>query len=159
MASGNSLLSFEAAAFFPPLANYATFLTRNTHGILQFDAATAESAYCAGFLPRHYSGGGITARVMWTAATAVSGTVTWQIAIERHDPTTDLDADSFAAAVSSAAATTNAVSGAPTYTDVALTNAQIDGLLAGEHFRLKITRATGGIAGDAELWAVELRET
>ena len=49
------------------------------------------------------------------------------------------------------------------YTEIAFSNAQIDGLLAGEAFRLRVSRdATNGadtMAGDAELFGIELRET
>ena len=159
MPTGDTLLSFEPTGHFPPTTNYATLSTRNTHPILQFDAATAESAYFSGVLPRFYTGLGITVRICWAATSAVASTCTWQAAFERHDTGTDLDADSFATAVAASAATTSGTAGAPTYTDIAFSNSQIDGLAAGEHFRLKITRNTGGLTGDAELIGVELRET
>jgi hypothetical protein len=160
MASGQTLVAFEPTDYRPPTTNYATLDLRNGIPVIDFDAAVAEATSFCAVLPRHYGGGGITARIAWMATTAVSGQVQWSVAIERHDPTTDLDADSFASAVSSALATTSATSGAPIYTEVALTNAQIDGLLAGEHFRVKLSRlVAGGMAGDAEVLSLELRET
>lgn len=160
MPSGQTLVSFEPTDARPLAANYATPDVRNSIPVLDFDAAVAESACFGAVLPRHYTNGGITARVAWMATTATSGQVQWAIAIERHDPSTDLDADSFASAVNGALTTTAAAAGQPTYTDIALTNAQIDGLAVGEHFRLKITRlVAGAMSGDAELLSIELRET
>jgi hypothetical protein len=98
------------------------------------------------------------------ASTATTGTVRWQAQFERHDDDgTDLDADSFATAQSAGEACAN-VSGEVKYTDIAFTNAQIDGLLAGEGFRFKLTRDADGtsgtddMAGDAEAVSCELRE-
>jgi hypothetical protein len=164
MASGNSLVAFEPTDNRPPAANYATPDERNGHPVLDFDAAAAESAIFASVLPRHYGGGGLTARIAWMASTATSGNVLWTVGVERDDAALDLDADSFATAVSSAAIGAAGTSGFPVYTDIPLTSgAQIDSLAIGEHFRLRVTRdaAAGGdtMAGDAELLSVELRET
>jgi hypothetical protein len=164
MASNDTLVTFTAHANEPPATNYATVDLRNSHMVLDFDDTTAESAVFAGVLPRSYSGGGITATVIWLATSATTGSVKWNAQIERHqDETDDLDADSFAAA-QTATGITAAASGAPQYTSIAFTNgAQMDSLAAGESFRLKITRdaADGGdtVTGDAELLRVELRET
>lgn len=164
MASGNSLVAFRATANHPPASAYATPDTRNSHPVLDFDAATDESAIFGGVLPRHYSGGGVTVRLGWLASSATTGDVVWNGAFERHDDdVTDLDADSFAAA-QAATATTASGSGEVQYTDIAFTDgAQMDSLAAGESFRLKITRDADNVSdtmtGDAELLSVEIRET
>jgi hypothetical protein len=164
MASGNTLLTLHPHDNEPPSSNYATLDVRNGHVVLDFDAATDESAVFSGVLPRHYGGGGLTVRPHWAASSATSGDVVWNVSIERlEDEGTDMDADSFASA-QAATATAPATSGALQYTDVAFTSgAQMDSLAAGESFRLKITRdADNGsdtMAGDAELVAVEIRET
>jgi hypothetical protein len=164
MASGNTLVVFGPNDNEPPSSNYATLDTRNLHPILDFDAATDESAVFSAVLPRHYGGGGITITLVWAATIATSGDVVWNTAIERMEAGgTDIDADSFATA-NAATATTNATSGALTYTTIAHTSgAQMDSLAAGEAFRLKVTRdADNGsdtMTGDAELVAIEIRET
>jgi hypothetical protein len=62
------------------------------------------------------------------------------VAVERNEAGgTDADADSFASAQTATGAA-NAASGVRTYTAVALTNAQIDGLLKNEKCRIKVTR-------------------
>lgn len=165
MASGNTLVVFKPQDNVPPASNYATLDLRNGHLHLEFDAATDESATFEGVLPRHYAGGGLTVTLVWTAA-ATSGSCRWQVQIERHqDETTDLDSDDFASA-QSAGGTAPSTSGTPQYTAVTFTDgAQMDSLAVGESFRLKVTRDADGtsgtddMTGDAELLAVEIRET
>jgi hypothetical protein len=164
MASGNTLIAANAMGLELPATNPAGRDERNGHRILDFDAAADEVAILAGVLPRHYTAGGITIALYWMAATATSGNVVWDAAVERHAAgTDDLDADSFAAAVAASAAATSGTSGVVTVTSIALTNSQIDGLLAGESFRLRIrrlgTNAGDTMTGDAELLRVEVRET
>lgn len=164
MPSGQTMAVFTPAAAVPPNAAFATFDTRNRHVVLDFDAAVDESTLFPGFLSRNYTANGITATLVWLASTANTGVCRWAVAFERHqDETTDLDADSFAAA-KTVNATAPGVSGQPQYTEIAFANgAEIDALLAGESFRLKVTReatnAADTMAGDAELLRVELRET
>lgn len=163
MASGNTLLAFEAPAAQLPAANYATFDTRNNHVCLDFDAAADEACYFEGVLPRHYAGGGLTVTLIWAASSATSGVTRWDVAIERHDTGTDLDADSFAADAS-VDATASGTSGALVYTSLTFTSgAAMDSLAAGEHFRLRVNRdanhANDTMTGDAELFGVEIRET
>lgn len=149
----------------PPAASYATLDTRNAHPVLDFDDSADEAAVFRGVLLRGYQGGGITVRIIWMATSATTGTVRWAAFIERDDTGTDLDSSSFASA-QTVGASTNATSGIPTYTDIAFTaGAQMDSLAAGEMFRVNITRdadgttGTDNMAGDAELLAIEIRET
>ncbi|TXH13944.1 MAG: hypothetical protein E6R03_10400 [Hyphomicrobiaceae bacterium] len=166
MASGNTLVVFEALGNQPPTSNYATLDTRNSQPCLDFDASTDESALFSAVLPRHYSGGGLTVTLIWAATSATSGTCRWDVSIERQaDEAQDLDSDGFASAQSSGG-TAPGTSGMLQYTSIAFTDgAQIDSLAVGERFRLKVTRdadGTGGtddMTGDAELFAVEIRET
>lgn len=164
MASGQTLLIFNAQAGVPPASNFATLDTRNNHTVWDFDATVNESLRFESLLPRNYNGGGITATVVWLATAATSGATRWELAFERHqDETTDLDTDSFAAVqgVNSTAPSTN---GAPQYAAITFTDgAQMDSLAAGESFRLQLTRdatdAADTMVGDAELLRIELRET
>lgn len=162
MASGNTLCVFTPAGNQPPASTYATYNTRNSHLVLEFDAATNWSAVFAGVLPRHYTSGGITVTIIWMAASATSGNCVWNAAFERDDTALDLDADSFATAQATTAAAPG-TSGFPAYTTITFTNAQIDGLLAGEAFRLKLTRDAANVSdtmtGNAQVLRVELRET
>lgn len=166
MASGQSLMAFESTDYTPVVPSVhaphgsATPDMRNFQPVLDFDPTAPEVADFAGRMPRHYGGGGITLSIMWTATAAVTGYVIWTAAFERHDPATDLDGDSFGPWVFGPQVVTNAVLGAPAYTELALSPAALDGILPGEHFRLRVARALETtMPGDAELWSVELRET
>jgi hypothetical protein len=165
MATGNTLAAFPALANEPPSSSAAAFDVRNGQPHLAFDAGTNESAIFSGVLPDHYAAGGITVTLIWRAATAITGTVRWQVAFERQDDEgLDTDTDSFATAVEVTAAAPTTAAGQVQYTAVAFLNSEIDGLLKNERYRLKVTReaddATNDtMAGDAQLLHVLVRET
>lgn len=163
MASGDSLLIFGAYDNQPPATAYATLDTRNSIPCLDFDTTTAEAAVFAAVLPRSYAGGGITVYLHWAATSATTGTIGWTVEFERiGDGQQDVDADGFATAQTVTAATVPATSGHVDITNVAVTNgANMDSIAVGEMFRLRVKRdvANDTAAGDAELLAVELRET
>lgn len=161
MASGDSLMSWDALGARPLGVNHASLDLRNGIPVLDFDDTVSESLFFSGVLPRHYAGGGITVSLWWAASTATAGNVRWETAFERGN--TDLDADSFAAGQAATGAASG-TSGIKVSTSIAHTaGAQMDGLLAGEPFRLRVTRiiagVTGNMVGDAELVDIELRET
>jgi hypothetical protein len=163
MATGNTLLVWRAADNEPPAANYATLDTRNGHLVLDFDDTTQEAALFTGVLPRHYAAGGITVYLHWAATSATTGTVGWDVAFERIGAgSQDLDADGFATAQTVTAATVDATSGNVKITNVAIANGvNLDSIAVGEAFRVRIRRdvANDTATGDAELLAVELKET
>lgn len=163
MASGNTLLSFYPFDNEPPASNPATLDTRNQHPTLDFDDTTQEIAIFTAILPRIYGGGGITVYVHAALTSATTGTVGWDVSFERmSDATTDIDSDSFATAQTVTAATVPGTSGIVLVLNVAITTgANIDSVAVGEAFRLRIRRdvANDTATGDAELLAVELKET
>lgn len=166
MASGNTLLILHPQNNLPPSSNYATFDTRNVSNlVLEFDASTIESAFFSCVMPRAYASGGITCMLAWCADTAVTGSVVWGISIERcQDETDDLDTDSFAAEQTATSAAPTGSAGQIQYCSIAFTDgAQMDSVTAAERFRLKLRRvATDGsddMAGDAQMVALEIRET
>lgn len=163
MASGDTLLIFDAASGQQPVSNPSTWDIRNGRTCLDFDASTDESVLFHGVLPRNYGGGGITVTLHWRATSATSGTVRWTTSFERGN--TDIDSDSFATA-NTAGGAANGTSGTSTATSIAHANgSEIDSLAAGEEFWLKVSRDADGtsgtddMTGDAELYAVELKET
>ena len=142
----------------PPATAFATLDTRNSIAVLDFDAATDESAIFLGIMPEAASlASGLKIRLIWTASTATSGACVWDASLERM--TTDIDTDSFDT-IASVTTTTNATSGVPNYSEITLTT--IDSITAGDGFRLKITRdannASDTMTGDAELIAVEVQQ-
>lgn len=141
----------------PPATNFATLDTRNSVALLDFDAATDESAVFVGVIPEAaVLTSGIIVRITWAATSATSGACVWGAQWEKL--TTDIDADSFDTATT-ATTTTSGTSGVPSITSITCTT--IDSLAAGDFFRLKIYRdADNGsdtMTGDAELICVEVR--
>jgi len=159
MASGDTLIIFGAIDNEPPASSIATLDFRNGHPVLDFASAGTEKAIFTGIMPQHYDGGGLTLKFHFTMTSATSGTVTWEAEFERcSDGGDDLDADSFAAA-NTGNGTANGTSGVVDVADVTFTDgADMDSVAAGDMFRLRVSR-TDSTTGDAELHAVEIRET
>lgn len=158
-ASGTkSFAKFTPADNNPPATNFATLDTRNSVLVLEFDAATDESAVFVGYIPEGATlTNGLKVRLSWMADTATSGNVRWGVQFEADG--TDLDSDSYdtATLVTSAA---NGTSGIETVAEITATS--IDSLAAGDRFRLKVYRdaddATNDtMTGDAQLVAVEVQ--
>jgi len=164
MASGNTLLVFHPLDNEPPLTNLATLDERNLRPVLDFDDTVDESAVFSATLPRQYGGGGITVYLHVAFTSAVANEARFDVAFERVGAAAqDLDADGFATA-KSVDITAPGTSGHVAIGNIAFTNgAEIDSLAAGESFRIKVTRdanhANDDATGDAELVAVELKET
>lgn len=163
MASGNTLVVFTALQNNPPSSNPATINSRNGTPVLEFDTTTQETAIFLGVLPRHYAGGGVTVYLHWAAASATSGTIGWDVAVERiGNGSQDIDSDSFASAATVTAATVPGTSGNVSITSVGITDgANIDSVAVGEAFRLRVRRDVSNdtATGDAQLLAVEIKET
>lgn len=141
----------------PPASNFATLDTRNSIAVLDFNATVEESIFWVAAMPEGASlGSGLKVRIHWTATSATSGDVVWGASFERMN--TDLDADSFDTETTGTS-TTNATSGIATLTEITCT--AIDGIAAGDIYRLKVARkaAAAGdtMTGDAEVLCVELR--
>jgi hypothetical protein len=148
---------FTATDNQPPASAFATLDTRNSIAVLDFDDATDKSAVFVSIIPEAASlGSGLKIRLHWMAATATSGDVVWDVSLERM--TTDLDSDSFDT-IASGTAAANGTSGILTVTEITLTT--IDGVTAGDGYRLKVTRdannGSDSMSGDAELVVCEVR--
>ena len=163
MASGDTLLTFFPRSFEPPASDAAAPSARNAHLVVDFDDSANESMMWTAIMPRHYRGGGLTVRVHFAMKTAVEGTVDWDVCFERiGEGQQDIDEDGFAAAQSADDNTVPATCGHVAVAEITLSDgAQIDGILAGELFRMKLTRdaASDDAAGDAQVLAVEVRES
>lgn len=164
MASGDSLMQFDAAGGEPPATNFGRFKRRNGHYVIAFkDAATNEDIIFSGVMPQHYGGGGVTVFLHYTLDTATTGNTDWDVSWERiGDQQQDIDSDGFASVQSVDNTTVPGTAGLVDIVSIAFTNgSQMDGVLVGESFRLKVTRdgASDTAAGDAQLKHVELQET
>jgi hypothetical protein len=145
----------------PPAANFATRDQTNTTSpidVLDFDPVTPEYAIWTGLIPEGFNmTGGLKARITWKLDTGTpSGNVVWAAQIERGN--TDLRSDSWDSAHTATGAA-NGTAGIATTTEITLTN--VDGVQAGENFRVRIYRdASAGAdtaAFDAELMLLEIR--
>lgn len=163
MASGATLAVLHPYGTEPPASNPAVFDVRNAHPVLSFDTTTQEVAVWTVIMPRNYAGGGITVYVHWAAASATTGTIGWDVSIERiGDGSQDIDSDGFATAQTITAVTVPGTTGNVDITNVAIANgADMDSVAAGEAFRIRIRRdvANDTAAGDAQLVMVEIKET
>ena len=142
----------------PPASNFATLDTRNSVAVLDFDAATDESAVFVGVVPEGATlTSGIVVRLSWSATSATSDDCVWGAQFAKLTGN-DLDGIVFDTAVT-ATTTTSGTSGVVNTTSITVTT--IDSLVAGNCFALKIYRDAdaGGdtMTGDAELVAVEIR--
>ena len=164
MASGDTLLIFTPQNNEPPSSNPATFDARNLHPVLDFDDTTNESAVFSAVMPQNYGAAtGITVYLHFAMTSATSNTVDWDVALERIGVAqVDLDSDGFASVNSVDNTTVPSTSGWVGVVSVAFTaGSDMDSVVKGEAFRLKVTRdaANDDASGDAELVAVEIRET
>ena len=160
MASGDSLIIFTPHAGEPTTANFATIDTRNEHPVLDFDAATNESAVFSAIMPRNYGNTNVTVYIHWALTSGTTGDVDWDVSWERiGDLTLDIDSDSFGGITSVNNVTAPTTSGMVDI--VNLVSADLDGILVGEGCRMKLTRdaASDTASGDAEMLFVEVKET
>lgn len=141
----------------PPSSAYATLDTRNSIALLAFGDAAVASAVFVGVMPEGaILTSGLTVNIH-AMNVGTSGNVRWRVELERMN--TDEDADSFDTAAEANMAA-NGTSGIITVTGITTTN--IDGITAGDAFRLRVSRvgndATNDTAsGNSQLVAVEIR--
>jgi hypothetical protein len=147
----------------PTTSAYATFDTRNGIAVLDYDATALESGVFVSVLPEAaVTTDGLKVRLFWTPSTSTTtNAVVWGASIQRIDTATDLDVDSFGSTVT-ASGSASGTAGVPTIVEITMTGTSaLDSLVAGDAFRLKISRdgtaVADDLADDAELVAVELR--
>lgn len=148
-----------------PAANFPQLTQTNQRPVLGFDAATDETCYWTGVAPQGLTAP-ITAIISYVMASATSGTVGFQVAIEAvtDGDATDLDATTSFDAVNNSASTT--VPGTAGFLDqISITLTNNDSLAAADYFRLALNRDADGSAiadtatGDCLVLAVEFRDS
>lgn len=162
MASGDTLLVFTPLHNEPPVSSFASLDWRNYHPVLDFEANLDNIAVFTGVIPQNYAEGDIKVHLHFAMSSATSGNVVWMVAFERiGDQIQDIDSDGFAVAKSSTIAVPG-TSGHVKDGQIDVSSSNLDGIQAGETFRLKVTRdadnASDTAGGDAELVAIELQE-
>ena len=154
---------FTATDNNPPATAFATIDQRNSIAVLDFDDTAVESAVFVGIMPEAASlGSGLIVRLHWLPTSDVTTTrnVRWRVAFERSN--TDLDLDGFAANTEANGAVPSTTSGIPQMTSITVASGDLDGITAGDLFRLRVTRVGSDSTNDtcqqdAELVAVEVR--
>jgi hypothetical protein len=154
----------------PPATAYATFDSRaggstpaESVEVIDFDASSTEYM---DFLCRleNYSGGGLTFTLPWSATSATSGGVRWEVAIRRlEDDADDVDTahtyDFNGVTDTAASASGEVVYATVTFADGADMDSWADGELAIVRVRRKHDHAGDDMTGDAELWWIRGQET
>jgi hypothetical protein len=163
MASGLKLFECRANNAEPPSANSASPDKRNQRPVLDFDPTTDESAVWGNTMDPNYGAGGITVQVTGSFSSDTTNTHTCDVDVSFErvgDAQQDLDSDSFAA-VKTATLTVNSTSGLTDVATVAFANNEIDGILAGEEYRVKATvdASDSDFTGDFELLSMTGKET
>lgn len=144
-----------------PATNYAPYTIVNRRPVLAFDAATNETAYWTAIAPQGISGT-LTAVVTYMMASATSGDVDVDVAIEAisDGDAVDLDSTTSFATVNSTDNVT--VPGTAGYIDqISVTLTNNDSIAAGDYVRLSLTRdaSSDTATGDMYVLAVELRDS
>jgi len=173
MASGNALFNLTPLASAPPATTAAqidilvgTSAPVEWFPVLAFDTTTVEYADFHGLvMPAHYSGGGITVSIR-SSATTTTGGIVFAVALRRiQDDAEDLDTTAQTYDYNTVTIGTLAsVVGELTYDSVTFTNgADMDSVVAGDSFTLRIRRDTGNASdtatGDAFVHGIYITET
>ena len=159
----SSLFSLSPFAAEFPSSNYPQLVLSNRRPALAFDAATDETAYWTRVCPQGFTGV-VSVIVTYAMASATSGAVRFQAAIEAlsDGDAVDTDATTSFDTASSAGETVPGTAGYISQLTIALGSQ--DGIAAGDYFRLRLNRDADGTsgtddaAGDCYVLAVELRD-
>jgi hypothetical protein len=161
MANTRAVFSALAAVF--PAANFPQLTLVNRRPVLGFDASTAETCYFETVAPQGLTGAQ-NMIVHYFMASATSGKVDFEVAVEAVTPgdAVDLDAaDSFDTANGITAPTVPGTAGYESSFTCTLTN--VDSMAAGDHVRFSLKRdAADGTndtaTGDCYVYKVEWRD-
>jgi hypothetical protein len=140
--------------------------TRNGHHVEEFpaseeDATQDDSALWQGVMPDGYAGGNLLVELTWAAEGATSGATVWLVSFERIGTALDIDADSFATALT-VTTTTSGTDGIPVVSAITFTQAEADSIAGGECYRVHVVRnsneALDTLAVRAQLLGLSIEE-
>jgi hypothetical protein len=146
-----------------PSSAFAQLTKSNERPVVAFDAATDENVYWSGIAPQGLAGA-VTVVVTYAMASATTGAVRFQAALEAitDGDAVDTDATSSFDTDNSAGASVPGTAGYIDQLSISMTNA--DSIAAGDYFRLRLRRDADGTSGtddasgDCLVLAVELRD-
>ena len=150
----------EAAHY--PATNFPALLLSNRRPVLAFDASTSETAYWTFVAPQGITGAW-TAVISYAMASATTGGVAFDVALEAISSGDALDTDATTSFDSVNTGTDSAVPGTAGYMEqisITLTNA--DSVAAADLVRVSVARAVANGAdtatGDCYVFAIEIRD-
>ena len=148
-----------------PSANFPQITTIHSTGrrpVLAFDASTQETCMWTGVAPTTFTGTP-TAVIQYVMASATTGSVDFEVSLEAvtDGDATDLDTAESFDTVNSGSATVPGTAGHIDQKSISLAN--LDGMVAGDYYRLKVSRdaddaVNDTATGDLYLLGVELRD-
>lgn len=145
-----------------PATNFPALLLSNRRPVLAFDASTSETAYWTFIAPQGMTGTW-TAVISYAMASATTGGVAFDVAIEALSSGDAVDTDATTSFGTVNGGTDSAVPGTAGYMEqvsVTLTNA--DSIAAADLVRVSVARAVANGAdtatGDCYVFAIELRD-
>ena len=155
-----TILTPEGAHY--PATNFPALLLSNRRPVLAFDASTSETAYWTFVAPQGITGT-LTAVISYAMASATTGGVAFDVALEAISSGDALDTDATTSFDSVNTGTDAAVPGTAGYMEqisITLTNA--DSIAAADLVRVSVARAVANGAdtatGDCYLIACEIRD-
>ena len=159
MATRAVLLPFAAET---PSSNYPQLTLSNRRPVLAYDASTSETAYWTMVAPQGVTGSW-TAVISYAAATATSGGVAFDVAVEALTGGDAVDTDamsSFDSVNGGSDAAVPATAGHPGQFSITLAN--VDSVAAGDLMRISVTRDVADSAdtatGDVYVFSIEIRD-
>lgn len=145
-----------------PASNFPALLLSNRRPVLAFDASTSETCYWTFVAPQGVTGT-ITAVISYAMASATSGGVAFDVAIEALTTGDATDTDAATSFDSVNTGTDAGVPGTAGYMEqisITLTNA--DSMAAADLVRVSLARAvanaTDTATGDCYVFAIEIRD-
>ena len=153
----DTLVRFGATSSVPPSASFATFDTRNDFTVLDFgDSTVASKSIFIDTMPYDYDNGAFTVYIHYSATSATSGDVVWDVQFERvGSGSQDIDTGGWNTANTATCAVPN-TSGKVSICSIAFTRAEADGISKGELFRMRVIRDTTDAADTVTATDVEL---
>lgn len=143
-----------------PATNFPQLMLANYRPVLAFDASTNETCYWTFIIPQGWTGT-VTAIISYIMASATSGDVDIDVAIESITDADAVDLDATTSFDSANSTDNTTVPGTAGYLDqISVTLTNQDSATAGDYVRISLTRdATNDTAtGDMYILAVEIRD-
>lgn len=145
-----------------PASNYPALAVSNRRPVLAFDAATSETAYWTAVIPQGWTGT-VTAVVSYAMASATSGGVAFDVAVEALTSGDAVDTDATTSFDTVNGGSDAAVPGTAGYMEqLSITLSNLDSAAAGDLVRISLARDVADAAdtatGDCYVFAVEIRD-